>query len=128
MLNFELIFEEQQGVYVLSNIAAGNEFHKESVMRFVAPNSGCNNTSPILRFLQDASNPQLRVAAVWCVMNLSYPDSSGAVTRVARLRDAGIEQQLSRMVHDPCMDVKVSIGMSCDALDGSYFSSFPKAT
>lgn len=96
-----------QGVYVLSNIAAGNELHKEAVMSFVAPISpgGCG-PSPILRFLQDMSNPQLRVAAVWCVMNLSYPDSSGAVTRVARLRDTGIEQQLLKMVDDPCLDVK----------------------
>lgn len=96
-----------QGVYVLSNIAAGNELHKEAVMSFVAPMSpgGCG-PSPILRFLQDMSNPQLRVAAVWCVMNLSYPDSSGAVTRVARLRDTGIEQQLLKMVDDPCLDVK----------------------
>ena len=95
-------------MYVLSNIAAGNEFHKEAVMKFVAPGAGFG-ASPMLRFLQDKSNSQLRVAAVWCVMNLSYPDSSGAATRVVMLREAGIEQQLTKMVDDPCMDVKVSV-------------------
>lgn len=95
-------------MYVLSNIAAGNEFHKDSVMKFVAPSTGCG-ASPMLRFLQDKSNSQLRVAAVWCIMNLSYPDSSGAANRVVMLREAGIEQQLTKMAEDPCMDVKVRI-------------------
>jgi hypothetical protein len=95
-------------VYVLSNIAAGNEFHKDSVMKFVAPSTGCG-ASPMLRFLQDKTNSQLRVAAVWCIMNLSYPDSSGAANRVVMLREAGIEQQLTKMAEDPCMDVKVRI-------------------
>ncbi|KAH7405377.1 hypothetical protein KP509_15G068000 [Ceratopteris richardii] len=109
----------QQGVYVLSNIAAGNELHKEAVMSFVAPVSQeGRNPSPILRFLQDMSNPQLRVAAVWCVMNLSYPDSPGAVTRVARLRESGIEQQLQKMVDDPCLDVKDRVKTALEQFTG----------
>ncbi|KAI5064927.1 hypothetical protein GOP47_0019622 [Adiantum capillus-veneris] len=112
-----------QGVYVLSNIAAGNESHKEAVMSFVAPVSpGECSPSPILRFLQDMSNPQLRVAAVWCVMNLSYPDSSGAVTRVARLRETGIEQQLLKMVDDPCLDVKDRVKTALEQFTGEQFT------
>ncbi|KAH7405374.1 hypothetical protein KP509_15G068000 [Ceratopteris richardii] len=108
-----------EGVYVLSNIAAGNELHKEAVMSFVAPVSQeGRNPSPILRFLQDMSNPQLRVAAVWCVMNLSYPDSPGAVTRVARLRESGIEQQLQKMVDDPCLDVKDRVKTALEQFTG----------
>eukprot|EP00249_Psilotum_nudum_P017937 c26559_g1_i2 orf=648-2606(+) len=97
----------QQGLYVLSNVAAGNEFHKESVMRFAAPElPGSCTASALISFLQDMSNPQLRVAAVWCIMNLTYPDSPGVVSRISRLCDAGIQLQLQKMVGDPCLDVK----------------------
>lgn len=108
-----------QGVFVLSNIAAGNEFHKEAVMGFVAPvMPGGGTVSALMRFLQDMSNPQLRVAAVWCVTNLSYTDSSGALSRVTRLRDAGIQQQLLKMVDDPCLDVKERVKTALEQFMG----------
>eukprot|EP01018_Ginkgo_biloba_P032742 Gb_32695 [translate_table: standard] len=96
-----------QGLYVLSNIAAGNEYHKEEVMCYVAPYvQGECMPSPLLRFLLEMNNPQVRIAAVWCIMNLSYPDSPGLAMRVARLSDAGILSQIEKMVDDPCLDVK----------------------
>ncbi|XP_057844062.1 uncharacterized protein LOC131053467 [Cryptomeria japonica] len=96
-----------QGIYVLSNVASGNEYHKEEVMRSVAPNiHGECIPSTWIRFLQDFSSPQVRVAAVWCIMNLSYPDSPGVEMRIARLRDAGVLMQVQKMVDDPCLDVK----------------------
>eukprot|EP01018_Ginkgo_biloba_P005357 Gb_11611 [translate_table: standard] len=94
-----------QGLYVLSNVAAGNEYHKDEVMRFVAE-SVQEEHMLLIRFLQDVNNHQLRVAAVWCIMNLSYPDSPGVVARTERLRDVGILSQLQRMIDDPCLDVK----------------------
>ncbi|XP_024538734.1 armadillo repeat-containing protein 8 isoform X2 [Selaginella moellendorffii] len=96
-----------QALYVLSNVAAGNEYHKDAVMDFVAPAlTGDRSVSILIKFLLDMSNPQLRVAAVWCISNLSFPESPGVGTRVARLRDAGIQLQLQKMFDDPCTDVK----------------------
>ncbi|KAJ7537945.1 hypothetical protein O6H91_11G029000 [Diphasiastrum complanatum] len=96
-----------QGVYVLSNVAAGSEHHKEAIMEFVSPIAiGDRSASILLRFLQDMSNPQIRVAAVWCIMNLIHADSPGVLSRVLRLHDAGIQLQLQKMAEDPILDVK----------------------
>lgn len=99
-----------QGLYIVSNVAAGNEVHKEAVMDIVIPvtSVGVNrNTSLLMRYLQDMSNPQIRVVALWCVINLTFPNSPGVSSRISRLRDGGIEAQLQSMVDDPCLDVKV---------------------
>ncbi|KAG6547666.1 hypothetical protein Mapa_011115 [Marchantia paleacea] len=98
-----------QGLYTVSNVAAGNEVHKEAVMDIVIPvtSVGVNrSTSLLMRYLQDMSNPQLRVVALWCVINLTFPNSPGVSSRISRLRDGGIEAQLQSMVDDPCLDVK----------------------
>ncbi|BBM98555.1 armadillo repeat-containing protein 8 [Marchantia polymorpha subsp. ruderalis] len=98
-----------QGLYIVSNVAAGNEVHKEAVMDIVIPvtSVGVNrNTSLLMRYLQDMSNPQIRVVALWCVINLTFPNSPGVSSRISRLRDGGIEAQLQSMVDDPCLDVK----------------------
>ncbi|KAL5986525.1 hypothetical protein ACLOJK_014858 [Asimina triloba] len=96
-----------QGMYVLSNVATGNEFHKEGVMHHLLPPEASGFTpSAIIRFLQD-NNSCLRTAAMWCIINLTYPDSPGAMDRVTRLRSAGIISQIKHMVNDPCLEVKV---------------------
>lgn len=94
-----------QGLYVLCNVAAGNEFHKDEVMRFVQA-SFQEECIPLIRFLQDMNNPHVRVAAVWCIMNLSYPESPGVLSRIERLIHAGILSQLQNMTGDPSLDVK----------------------
>ncbi|KAI3905637.1 hypothetical protein MKX01_036546, partial [Papaver californicum] len=97
-----------QGMYVLSNVAAGNELHKEAVMHLLQPEaSGCTQ-SVIIKFLQ-GSDSQLRTASVWGVVNLTYPGSPGASDRYARLRDAGIISQIKSMVNDPCLDAKFRV-------------------
>ncbi|XP_077214210.1 ARM repeat superfamily protein [Tasmannia lanceolata] len=98
-----------QGMYVFSNIATGNEFHKEAVMHhLVPPQAGGCTQSVIIKFLQSTVS-QLRTAAVWCVLNLTYPDSPTASDRVMRLRNAGIVFQIKNMVNDPCLDAKVRV-------------------
>lgn len=95
-----------QGMYVLSNVATGKEFHKEAVMCHLLPQAGGCTQSVIIRFLQGTES-QMRTAAIWCIINLTYPESPYAPDRVARLRNAGIISQIKNMVNDPCLDVKV---------------------
>lgn len=98
-----------QGMYVLSNIATGNEFHKEAVMHhLLLPQTGGSTQSFITRFLQ-STDSQLRTATVWCIVNLTYPDSPSAPDRVARLRNAGIISQIKILSGDPCLDVKYRV-------------------
>nr|XP_010931024.1 armadillo repeat-containing protein 8 [Elaeis guineensis] len=103
-----------QGMFLLANIAAGNEFHKEVVLNCLLPPQA-NGGSPlfIIKFLQSKEN-LLRVASVWCIVNLTYRDSLCSSTRVARLRDAGIISQIKTMVNDPCLDCKLRVRMALE--------------
>ncbi|KAF8403818.1 hypothetical protein HHK36_011924 [Tetracentron sinense] len=97
-----------QGVYVLSNVATGNEFHKEAVMQQLLPQAGDCSQSFIIKFLQSNDN-RLRTAAIWCVVNLTYPSSPEAFSRVVKLWNAGIFSQIKNMDDDPCLDVKFRV-------------------
>ncbi|XP_026664778.1 armadillo repeat-containing protein 8 isoform X1 [Phoenix dactylifera] len=103
-----------KGMFLLANIAAGNEFHKEVVLNcLVPPQPNGNNPSFIIKFLQSKEN-LLRVASVWCIVNLTYRDGLCSSTRVARLRDAGIISQIKTMVNDPCLDCKLRVRMALE--------------
>ncbi|KAM2057849.1 hypothetical protein ACFX16_030489 [Malus domestica] len=97
-----------QGMYVLSNVASGNEFHKEAVMQQLIPQGDNGTQSFILKFLQSNEN-QLRTASVWAIVNLTFPSSPGAFSRLVKLHDAGIVSQVKSMVNDPCLDVKLRV-------------------
>ncbi|CAL5440986.1 unnamed protein product [Camellia sinensis] len=93
------------GMYVLSNVASGNEFHKEAVMDQLFPQIGDNIQSIMIKLLQ-SNDSRLCTACVWTVVNLTFPSSPGAHSRVAKLQNACITSQLKDMVNDPCRDVK----------------------
>ena len=93
-------------MYVLSNIASGNEFHKEAVLHQLLLQVNNGTQAFILKFLQ-SNDSQLRTAAIWTIINLTFPSSPGASSRVVKLRNAGIVSQIKTMVNDPCVDVKV---------------------
>lgn len=91
---------------MLSNVSSGNEIQKEAAMNQLFPQF-CNDT-PIsfIKFLQ-STDSQLRIAAVWALVNLTFPNSPGACYRVIKLLNAGIVSQLKIMVNDPRLDVKL---------------------
>eukprot|EP00257_Ricinus_communis_P013779 XP_015571298.1 armadillo repeat-containing protein 8 isoform X2 [Ricinus communis] len=97
-----------QGMYVLANVASGNEFHKEAVMNKLLPQVDKETQSFIVKFLQ-SNDSRLRTAAVWAVVNLTFPSSPGAFNRLVKLRSAGIVPQIRNMVNDSCLDVKLRI-------------------
>ncbi|KAK4275229.1 hypothetical protein QN277_018346 [Acacia crassicarpa] len=95
-----------QGMYVLCNIASGNEFYKEAVMQQVFPEAEDGSKSFFNQCLQ-SNDSRLCTAAVWVIVNLTNPTSSGAYGRVVKLRNFGTVSQIKKMVNDPCMDVKL---------------------
>lgn len=108
-----------QGMYTLSNVASGDENHKEAVMKQLLPQSENDAETILVKFLQSGSN-QLRTAAVWTIVNLTFPSSPGACGRVTKLWNAGVVSQLKNMVNDPCLDVKVSNKYSDDMFELFY--------
>ncbi|KAH0713738.1 hypothetical protein KY290_009315 [Solanum tuberosum] len=111
-----------QGMYVFTNVASGNEVHKEAVMQELFPPLANECESIMSKFLH-SDDSRLRTAAVWALVNLTFPSSSGAFGRVMKLRNAGIVSQLKNMVNDPCLDVKLrartALGQSINSGDGS---------
>ncbi|CAL9167523.1 unnamed protein product [Musa hybrid cultivar] len=100
-----------QGMFVLSNIAAGSESDKDTVMNYlVPPHTDSCIPSFTIKFLQ-SKDVLLRVASLWCFVNLTDPASVGSSRRVARLQDAGIVLQLKSMLNDPCLDCKLRVRM-----------------
>lgn len=93
---------------MLSNVASGNEFHKEAVMHQLVPQADNGAQSFILKFLQ-SNESQLRIAAVWTIINLTFPSSPSACSRFVKLHNAGIVSQVKSMVNDPCPDVKLRV-------------------
>ncbi|CAL5433935.1 unnamed protein product [Camellia sinensis] len=109
---------QEMGMYVLSNVASGNEFHKEAVMDQLFPQIGDNIQSIMIKLLQ-SNDSRLRTACVWTVVNLTFPSSPGAHSRVAKLQNACITSQLKNMVNDPCLDVKLRVRTAL----GQYFDA-----
>uniref|UniRef100_A0A453HWN4 Armadillo repeat-containing protein 8 n=1 Tax=Aegilops tauschii subsp. strangulata TaxID=200361 RepID=A0A453HWN4_AEGTS len=96
---------------VLANMAAGNELNKEAVMDVTVPHRADRiKPSFVVNFLQ-SKDKQLRVATLWCILNLIYPNSESSSTRVARLQNAGVISQVKNMINDPCLDCKVLLSL-----------------
>lgn len=76
-------------------------------MQELFPPLANDSESVMLKFLH-SDDSRLRTAAVWALVNLTFPSSSGAFGRVMKLRNAGVVSQLKNMVNDPCLDVKVN--------------------
>lgn len=92
---------------MLANTAAGNEMNKEAVMNVVLPYRPDRIKPPfVVNFLQ-SKDKQLRVATLWCLLNLIYPKCEASSGRVIRLQTAGVIQQVKSMINDPCLDCKV---------------------
>ncbi|GAB4856038.1 hypothetical protein Ancab_024677 [Ancistrocladus abbreviatus] len=94
------------GTYALSNVATGNELHKEVVLQQLLPSPSSNDHCALLKFLQ-SSNSRVRTAAVWSLINLTFPSSPGAYARLVKLHNAGIYSQIKLMVNDPRVDVEL---------------------
>ncbi|KAJ8770935.1 hypothetical protein K2173_022107 [Erythroxylum novogranatense] len=105
-----------QGMYVLTNVASGNEFHKDAVMDRLLAQANDGTQSVIIKFLE-SHDSRLRTAAVWVVVNLTAPSCPGAVARFVKLQNTGVVSQVTSMVNDPCLDVKLRVKM---VLNQSY--------
>ncbi|KAJ1255584.1 hypothetical protein BS78_05G225100 [Paspalum vaginatum] len=100
-----------QGMFVLANIAAGNELSKEAVMRVILPHrTDCVKPTFVVKFLQ-SKDKQLRVATLWCLLNLIYPKCDASSGRVVRLQNSGVIPQVKNMINDPCLDCKLRVRM-----------------
>ncbi|KAG5238408.1 armadillo repeat-containing protein [Salix suchowensis] len=97
-----------QGMYLLGNVASGDELHKEAVLQQLLAQADNGAQSFVIKFLQ-SSDSRLRTAAVWVIVNLTFPSCPGAFGRLVQLKNAGIISQIRNMVNDSCLDVKLRV-------------------
>ena len=93
---------KQHAVYAVSNISSGSDKHKEMIMQTMVLNS-------VLHCLRDQHSCELRVAAAWVIINLTWQDgadNAGVASRIERLKQMGFESQLESMVEDTSLNVK----------------------
>ncbi|KAK8937733.1 hypothetical protein KSP40_PGU015256 [Platanthera guangdongensis] len=97
-----------QGMFLLCNIAAGDESHKEAVLSYLIPLKSDEYAHLLIRFMQ-SKDKLLRTATVWCILNLTDPAGANSSDRVRRLQDGGIISQIKTMVNDPWLDCKFRV-------------------
>ncbi|KAK3820329.1 MAG: armadillo-type protein [Benniella sp.] len=92
----------EHALYVLVNISTGSEQHKQSVVKR-------RNILELVIDLMSHRSVLIRVATVWVVINLTWPDldaSNGVHERVMELRDLGAESKLQSLTMDQELDVR----------------------
>ncbi|CAG8661632.1 5355_t:CDS:10, partial [Racocetra persica] len=97
----------KQILFVINNIATGNEYHKKTIM------SRTNILSHIKNYMGH-QNPDIRVAAVWCLINLTWMEDkhSSSQLRVRELRQFGFEDIVKNMANDDNLDVREKVKMA----------------
>lgn len=97
-----------QGMFLLCNIAAGDESHKEAVLSYLIPLKSDEYVPLLIKFMR-SKDKFLRTATVWCILNLTDPAGANSSDRVRRLEDGGIISQIKTMVNDPWLDCKFRV-------------------
>ena len=93
---------KKHAVYAVSNICSGSNKHKDMIM-------GSMILQSILQCLRDQQSCELRVAAAWVVINLTWQDAEDEASvrsRQLRLTQMGFEAQLESMLEDSSLNVK----------------------
>ncbi|OAQ27260.1 ARM repeat-containing protein [Linnemannia elongata AG-77] len=92
----------EHALYVLVNIATGNEYHKQSILK----------RQGILRSVLRSMNHEsaaIRVASIWVIINLTWQDdkvSHSVHECVTLLRSMGVEDRLLALNADHDLDVR----------------------
>lgn len=87
-----------QITWALVNIFAGNEKHKKLLM-----------TDTILNCLFQLithKNEQIRLAVIWCCLNLTNPDDVGTPERKKKLTSLQFPNAFKMIINDPMIDVR----------------------
>ncbi|KAI3433416.1 hypothetical protein D9Q98_003231 [Chlorella vulgaris] len=102
---------KHHALYVVVNMASSTAAHKEAVMQSGWP--------PLLVQQLRDENEQVREAAVWAIINLTWSrdgDAEETAVRVQQLRLLGVEEELRRLEQDECIAVKERASTALDQL------------
>ncbi|KAJ8325837.1 hypothetical protein O5D80_006024 [Batrachochytrium dendrobatidis] len=88
-----------QILYIVVNLAIGTAERKASIM---------SKTELLKRVFEymDHEHTEIRLASVWCAINLTWIDDENVQSRVMQLCQLGLEDLLTRRLNDESLDVK----------------------
>ncbi|KAG1679659.1 hypothetical protein FOA52_006176 [Chlamydomonas sp. UWO 241] len=92
----------QHALYTVANVLTGSDAHKDAVM-------ASNLPALLAHHLRCPASPDLRVSAIWCIINLTWPEANpgpAATSRVRKLRELGVEVTLLGLLADANMNVQ----------------------
>lgn len=87
-----------QTLYLIVNIATGNEEHKNLMMDKI-----------ILHMVMESMNNKesmVRVAAIWVIINLTWPEENHVNIRSVKLRELQFDKKLKCLLEDQDVDVR----------------------
>ncbi|KAG4098642.1 ARM repeat-containing protein [Neocallimastix lanati (nom. inval.)] len=87
-----------QTIWALVNIFAGNEKHKKLLMTD-------NILNCLLQFITH-KNEIIRLAVIWCCLNLTNPDDIGTPERKKKLISLNFPSAFKMIINDPKIDVR----------------------
>ncbi|GAA99035.1 uncharacterized protein L969DRAFT_84223 [Mixia osmundae IAM 14324] len=118
MLNRKLCSKQSevtlQAVYVLLNIATGDVRHKQEIM----------DRPDLLKSLLATlwhESPDIRIAALWCIINLTPSERKGAYEVARKFAAQGVGSRLEKLKEDSCYDVSER---AADILDTFQWAGF----
>ncbi|KAJ3357937.1 hypothetical protein HDU91_005336 [Kappamyces sp. JEL0680] len=87
-------------IYIIVNIAIGSLTHKAAIM------SRTSILHSIINFMRHPSD-QVRIGAIWSIINLTWPEDQRAIERVQAFKELGAEAALQGcLANDPNLDVR----------------------
>eukprot|EP00656_Telonema_subtile_P047174 TRINITY_DN5402_c0_g3_i9.p1 TRINITY_DN5402_c0_g3~~TRINITY_DN5402_c0_g3_i9.p1 ORF type:complete len:667 (+),score=211.28 TRINITY_DN5402_c0_g3_i9:39-2039(+) len=97
----------KQALYVVGNIAAGSSLHKSQLMANQAL-IGC------VVGLSTSACAEVRLAAVWCIINLTWPHDPDTSQRVSQLVALGADSHLQKLLResDSVLQDRVQLALS----------------
>ncbi|MBW0538263.1 hypothetical protein O181_077978 [Austropuccinia psidii MF-1] len=99
-----------QTIYTISNIATGDEVHKNFLMNRY-------RTMKSVYDLMSHPNPEIQIGAIWCIINLTYFDEkskSRVINRTINLfEELGVIKKLKELINDDNNRIDVSERAEC---------------
>eukprot|EP00798_Chlamydomonas_sp_ICE-L_P026108 gene26108-11823_t len=102
----------EHAIYTVVNILTGSDAHKDAVL-------SSNLPAMLIHYLRGSQGTsELRLPAIWCIINFTWPDSStGLPGRKRKLLELGVDEYLKGLLQlDPTLDVRERVKTALEQL------------
>lgn len=110
-----------QVLYVIVNIAVGGNVHKMAIMSSQTLLEGLLNHMVSLTNIKYHRSAAVRVATIWCIINLTWMEDEGAQLRITKLQQLDMSKRLEYLIQqDENVDVRDRAKTALLNLNGGF--------